>query len=124
MGYLSSQQPLTDFSTFAMDSNLISTSYIGNKFTWYRKEPSLDIKWAKLDKFLINSHWGSQFPNCMVEHLPRMESNHTPILMKTSAPTTWKIIDLLDIGEYGPHTPTFRTYTNFIGTQLDTLLNP
>lgn len=37
---------------------------------------------SKLDRFFINNHWGNQYPECIVEHLPIMESDHSLIITR------------------------------------------
>ncbi len=39
---------------------------------------------AKLDRFLISTEWDSLFPKSFVTVLPRITSDHSPLLLKTS----------------------------------------
>ncbi len=50
-------------------------------FTWsnMQRHPSL----AKLDRFLVSTEWDSTFPLSTVEALPRITSDHCPILLST-----------------------------------------
>ncbi|KAK1289728.1 hypothetical protein QJS10_CPB18g00243 [Acorus calamus] len=48
-------------------------------YTWsnFRGAPSL----AKLDRFLVCSEWEEVFPGCKARGLPRVTSDHTPLLL-------------------------------------------
>ncbi len=55
---------------------------LGNqRFTWsnLQSEPSM----AKLDRFLVSPDWDQLFPLSSVRALPRITSDHSPILLST-----------------------------------------
>lgn len=56
----------------------------GRKFTWYR--PNGRCK-SRLDRFLVNTEWLSNWPHSIHKGLPRSVSDHCPIPLDT------KIID-------------------------------
>ncbi|KAA3465253.1 LINE-1 reverse transcriptase isogeny [Gossypium australe] len=47
-------------------------------FTWQRGGTSV-----KLDRALANDTWMASFPHCLVSNLPRIKSDHRPILLYT-----------------------------------------
>ncbi len=55
---------------------------IGNQlYTWSNQQsiPTL----AKLDRFLISTEWDATFPYSVVSALPRITSDHSPLLLRT-----------------------------------------
>jgi hypothetical protein len=52
---------------------------VGGSFTWssIRDLPS----WSRIDKFLVSPNWESQLPDLLQKSLPRLFSNHFPILL-------------------------------------------
>ncbi|KAJ4840273.1 hypothetical protein Tsubulata_024970 [Turnera subulata] len=56
--------------------NLIDLGFIDNKFTWKR-----GIYHARLDRFLCNGAWRLMYPEATVRHLPRVGSDHCPLLL-------------------------------------------
>ncbi|KAK8585316.1 hypothetical protein V6N13_076190 [Hibiscus sabdariffa] len=69
-----------DFQSFIFDSSLRDMGFKGPEFTWSR-----GFTFARLDRFLCNSHWDVSFPNSMVTHVLRMRSDHRPILLQVEA---------------------------------------
>ncbi|CAN0907455.1 hypothetical protein LINGRAHAP2_LOCUS24814 [Linum grandiflorum] len=53
---------------------------VGPKFTWYRRMVAERLDWA-----LVNMDWGQRFPAFKVFHLPKLYSDHRPILIKDSS---------------------------------------
>ncbi|KAA3466349.1 reverse transcriptase [Gossypium australe] len=53
--------------------------YIGPSYTWQRGNTS-----ERLDRAMANDAWISAFPHSLVYHLPRIKSDHRPILLKTN----------------------------------------
>lgn len=50
-------------------------------FTLYNKRKGLARVQERLDRVLANSDWCILFPDAMVQHLPRLHSDHCPILL-------------------------------------------
>ncbi|KAA3453419.1 reverse transcriptase [Gossypium australe] len=57
----------------------IDLRFIGPSYTWKRGNTS-----ERLDRALANDDWISVFAHSLVYHLPRIKSNHRPILLKTN----------------------------------------
>ncbi|XP_031099664.1 uncharacterized protein LOC116003863 [Ipomoea triloba] len=80
----------TDFNNWLFREGLIDLGYIGAKFTWMRGVNSSSFRGARLDRALSNIQWKLCCPNTVVEHLPMIQSDHSPLLITTdpSAGTT------------------------------------
>ena len=63
---------------------LMDLGFQGPRFTWTNKSPvwQCNIK-ERLDRGLGNAKWKILFPAAEVHHLPRVKSNHCPILLIT-----------------------------------------
>lgn len=68
------------FSEFVESNNLINLPIVGAQFTWSNLQewPSL----SKLDRFMIFLEWEDYFSLNCVHALPRLGSDHIPILLK------------------------------------------
>ncbi|CAL1381560.1 unnamed protein product [Linum trigynum] len=65
-----------DFQDCVLDAGLLDMGFSGPPFTWFRtclKE--------RLDRGLANPAWNSAFPDTIISHLPRLRSDHRPILI-------------------------------------------
>ncbi|XP_031124258.1 uncharacterized protein LOC116026974 [Ipomoea triloba] len=56
--------------------------FSGPSLTWIRGNSSGTVKGARLDRVLCNVEWRQRFPNVSVVHLPRISSDHAPILIR------------------------------------------
>lgn len=54
IGCHTAQPAINDFNNFLLDVGVMDVGYTGNRYIWSRKENGLCIKWARLDRFLIN----------------------------------------------------------------------
>ncbi|CAN0881138.1 hypothetical protein LINGRAHAP2_LOCUS14060 [Linum grandiflorum] len=64
---------------FIADMELVDLPLSRGSFTWtnFQAQPSL----SRLDRVLVNSGWESKFPDCMVNVLPRVCSDHNPLMI-------------------------------------------
>lgn len=69
-------QGCKSFISFMSDSHLLDLGAIGSKFTW--KRGNLLVR---LDRALCNQSWVTAHPNTTVMHLPRIHSDHRPLLI-------------------------------------------
>ncbi|KAL4305780.1 hypothetical protein AHAS_Ahas16G0112500 [Arachis hypogaea] len=58
--------------------------YSGSRFTWKGGiREGQERVYKRLDRALCNSEWRTNFPNAFVEVLPRIQSDHHPLLLHT-----------------------------------------
>ncbi|XVF13155.1 hypothetical protein REPUB_Repub08aG0183800 [Reevesia pubescens] len=67
---------------------LIDMEATGCRFTWSNNHPLSGLIKKKLDRSLCNELWRLAFPDACVRNLPRVKSDHCPILvsLQTSLP--------------------------------------
>ncbi|KAF7833960.1 reverse transcriptase [Senna tora] len=78
-----SRSRIRDFQNCLDYCGLTDLGYTGPKFTWCNKRPNGSIVLERLDRFLGNAKWISLFPNSLVSHLPKVKSDHNPILLNS-----------------------------------------
>ena len=69
------------FNNTMHDYNLIDLGFNGLKFTWTNR-CKRNVIYERLDRGWGNMEWFKQHPNYSVWHLPRITSDHCPILAK------------------------------------------
>ncbi|GLT97187.1 hypothetical protein SLE2022_147640 [Rubroshorea leprosula] len=63
------------------DCNLLDLGYFGGRFTWVNMRDNSQIIRERIDRAWANPDWHLQFPEANVFHLPRVCSDHNPILL-------------------------------------------
>ncbi|KAL5754100.1 hypothetical protein ACOSP7_022320 [Xanthoceras sorbifolium] len=56
--------------------------YTGQKFTWVAKKGVGEDIWVRLDRALCSMDWRLHFAEGFIKHLPRVNSDHCPILLQ------------------------------------------
>ncbi|KAL4195209.1 hypothetical protein AMTRI_Chr05g72220 [Amborella trichopoda] len=74
-------QSMLDFSDFISKTNLLDIPLQGNRFTW--SSPSSQPSLSKLGRFLLNPEWEEEFLGSHAMALPKLVSDHSPILLST-----------------------------------------
>ncbi|XP_039145509.1 uncharacterized protein LOC120282722 [Dioscorea cayenensis subsp. rotundata] len=69
------------FAEFIASNNLLDVNFVGSSYTWCNNQQGLARGWARLDLCLVNPLWSNSFDSCLVRHLPRFLSDHSPLLM-------------------------------------------
>ncbi|CAL1358518.1 unnamed protein product [Linum trigynum] len=72
-------QRTTHFNECISDCNLIDVGFTGPRFTWTNGRLS-----QRLDRALCNRDWLDCFPETSNTHLPRVRSDHRPVLVRSS----------------------------------------
>ncbi|XP_056698546.1 uncharacterized protein [Spinacia oleracea] len=62
-------------------AGLVDIGYNGCKYTWTNVRDGMELIQERLDRALANSPWLDNFPHTKVHHLPRIHSDHSPILV-------------------------------------------
>lgn len=75
------------FSDFLNNNALSHLNSCGNRFTWCNGPPGRGNIFKRLDIGLANQRWKPIFPEANWNHLPRLSSDHNPLLIQCH-PTT------------------------------------
>ncbi|XP_019186575.1 PREDICTED: uncharacterized protein LOC109181278 [Ipomoea nil] len=78
-----SMQRSSDFVNWIQEEGLIDLGFSGPSLTWVKDGSENDFKGARLDRALCNTEWRTSFPDASVSHLPRIASDHAPVLIHT-----------------------------------------
>ncbi|KAL1565667.1 hypothetical protein AAHA92_01366 [Salvia divinorum] len=71
---------MMDFADAIADCQLFDPGFDGPSFTWSRNG-----LWERLDRVLLGEHWTTVFAATRVTHLPRISSDHAPLLVRCKA---------------------------------------
>ncbi|XP_058071071.1 uncharacterized protein LOC131220116 [Magnolia sinica] len=74
-----------EFQAAINQASLQDAGFSGNAFTWCNNRSGPNRKWTRLDRALCSSAWLHLLPSFLVQHLPRIHSDHSPLLL--SSPT-------------------------------------
>ncbi|XP_060190379.1 uncharacterized protein LOC132619509 [Lycium barbarum] len=69
------------FSNTILDLDLIDPQLQGAQFTWSRGEESFQA--SRIDRFLISTEWSEMFNTIKQYPLPRVFSDHKPIILES-----------------------------------------
>ncbi|XP_020237132.1 uncharacterized protein LOC109816499 [Cajanus cajan] len=72
----------TVFAQHLDDCCLVNWKLLGKKFTWHRKQNGMIQIHKQLDRGLSDMQWILDFPNVVIEVLPRGHSDHNPLLLR------------------------------------------
>ncbi|XP_058068307.1 uncharacterized protein LOC131217404 [Magnolia sinica] len=72
---------VADFVDLLASVGLSDALFSGNRFTLGSSQSSHPRVWARLDRVCCNSQWLQSFPSFHVNHLPRHNSDHVPLLL-------------------------------------------
>ncbi|XP_029148790.1 uncharacterized protein [Arachis hypogaea] len=71
------------FQNWVNKYNLVDLEYVGSKFTWKgAQREGMERVFKRLDRALANIDWRRDFGDARVEVLPRVNSDHHPILVR------------------------------------------
>ena len=78
---------MTTFRNCLDNCRLIDLGFHGPRFTWTNKSPvwQATIR-ERLDRGVANTDWALFFPSAAIHHLPRVKSDHCPIMLTTDPP--------------------------------------
>ncbi|XP_038978822.1 uncharacterized protein LOC120109143 [Phoenix dactylifera] len=74
-----------EFRDFVSRTGLVDLGFSGPQFTWCNNQLGSARVWERLDRAFASSNWILHFPTCRVSHLPRVASDHCPLLISTSS---------------------------------------
>ena len=71
------QREMVDLAETIEDCRLIDPGFDGQRYTWAKNN-----LFERLDRMLVGESWASTFASTRVTHLPRICSDHGPLLMR------------------------------------------
>ncbi|XP_026378739.1 uncharacterized protein LOC113273195 [Papaver somniferum] len=71
------------FNNFIQQNHLIDLGYKGPAYTWTNGRCMDNLIRQRLDRVLVNPEWCISFSFVVVIYLPRLSSDHAPILLNT-----------------------------------------
>ncbi|XP_038980099.1 uncharacterized protein LOC120110150 [Phoenix dactylifera] len=77
-----------EFRDFVSRNGLVDLGFTGPQFTWCNNQLGSARVWERLDRALATPDWILRFPTGRVCHLPRIASDHCPLLLSTSSGST------------------------------------
>lgn len=75
----------SDFKKMVVDAGLIDLGYSGPAYTWTNYQQGSNLILERLDRALAMVDWTVSFPKSAIFHLPRINSDHNPILIRTES---------------------------------------
>ena len=75
-----------EFKDCLDDCNLLDLGFSGPKYTWSNLRQITDLVLERIDRCFANSEWRVLFPEASVTHLPRVFSDHCPVLLELYRP--------------------------------------
>ncbi|KAJ8771638.1 hypothetical protein K2173_026815 [Erythroxylum novogranatense] len=69
------------FSEHLQGCQLVDLGFVGQKFTWVRRSSPRIVE--HLDRAIATVEWRILFPEVVISHLPRIYSDHNPILAQS-----------------------------------------
>ncbi|PKU70040.1 hypothetical protein MA16_Dca014486 [Dendrobium catenatum] len=67
---------------FKTNNDYHDIGFNGPKYTWCNNKEGLARIWERLDRIWLNSKSLIEFSNAVIKHLPRISSDHYPILLQ------------------------------------------
>ena len=64
------------FNSCLLDCGLFDVGFKGQPFTWQRNGVR-----RRLDHFVANSEWSNHLREAFMKHLPKLKSDHVPIML-------------------------------------------
>ncbi|KAL5773507.1 hypothetical protein ACOSP7_013098 [Xanthoceras sorbifolium] len=62
---------------------MIDLGFVGQKYTWMTRRGISEEIWERLDRAVCSNSWRIKFAEGFVKHLPRINSDHCPLLLLT-----------------------------------------
>ncbi|GKV19127.1 hypothetical protein SLEP1_g29421 [Rubroshorea leprosula] len=75
------QKRVQAYSSCMNSCNMMDMGFVGGRFTWTNMQSNGNIIRERLDRFWCNPEWKICFPEATVYHLPRVHSDHNPVLL-------------------------------------------
>lgn len=80
-GVHSTSRHMIRFQNFLNQGELCSLNATGVPYTWTNNHKDATLMFERLDRAVANPQWFNMFPNCSLENLPIVGSDHGPICL-------------------------------------------
>ncbi|KAL5842636.1 hypothetical protein ACOSQ3_013239 [Xanthoceras sorbifolium] len=74
------------FAEWIYRNKMVDIGFIGRKYTWKTNKGVGKEIWVRLDKAICSMDWRVKFSERFIRHLPRLNSDHCPILLHLDSP--------------------------------------
>lgn len=98
-----------EFRGFIEGNGLADLDFVGPRFTWYNNYQGGARVWKRIDRIVARADWIQMPSRYQVHHLPRVASDHRPVLITTEISPSYlspfrfkKLVWLPSILEYFP----------------------
>lgn len=81
-GNLRSWEDMRKFQDTMIDCSLGDLGWNGYPYTWTNGRLGEHNIQERIDRFLANEEWRNSYPHSKVQHLPRIQSDHAPIIIR------------------------------------------
>ncbi|XP_038984376.1 uncharacterized protein LOC103706536 [Phoenix dactylifera] len=81
-----------EFQDFIQSNGLADLGFTGPRFTWCNNRLGMARVWERIDRVYATPGWIQRFPDFWVRHLPRIASDHCPVLVWLSYPRSWEVV--------------------------------
>ncbi|CAL9012522.1 unnamed protein product, partial [Prunus brigantina] len=75
----------TSFANWISRNHLMDLGFFEAEFTWCKKNDHGETIWERLDRGLCSIDWRQTFPGAYVTHLPKIKSDHCPLLISMNS---------------------------------------
>lgn len=72
-----------NFRDFLFETGLVDLGFKGSAYTWTNRQSTSNAIFECLDRVVATVQWSQLYPQAFVNHLPRIHSDHAPILLRT-----------------------------------------
>lgn len=94
-----------EFRNFTRERDVVDLGYAGPAYTWSNNAIQAAPIFERLDRAISNTSWRILFPDTAVLHLPRIYSDHAPILLNTMRKLPKKKIGSTSSSTFGQKIP-------------------
>ncbi|XP_038989856.1 uncharacterized protein LOC120113120 [Phoenix dactylifera] len=77
------ERKILEFQDFLTSTGLIDLGFVGPRYTWCNNQQGRARVWERLDRAYGTVGWVQHYPEHRVSHLPRIASDHCPLLVST-----------------------------------------
>ncbi|WCJ24603.1 hypothetical protein M5689_006549 [Euphorbia peplus] len=78
---------MVDFQDLMEECNIMDLDFVGDEYTWFNRRSGIDSIWERLDRVIVDTQWFNLFPGAQVTTLPRIDSDHNPIIIEMIPPS-------------------------------------